>query len=622
MRKLWLLLLVLSLRQITFASDELIKNKEYQFTLNLTRVQNDRIQVTLKAPEIKESEIIYNMPKMVPGTYSVYNFGKFISDFKATDKKGRTLPVTQLDENRWKIGKAKDLDQITYWASDTFDNTKKEDLVFEPAGTNIEENKNFLLNTHGFIGYFDGMKRVPYELTIIKPQQFYGSTPLKAVKTTPTADTYRIDSYMEVVDAPLMYNVPDTAMMHIGGAEVLVSVYTAKKDVQSDIIAQNIKEILEAQKNYLGGKLPVEKYAFLIYVDDAYNTTGSYGALEHSYSSVYYLPPFNSQQIANQIRGIAAHEFFHIVTPLNIHSEEIGDFDYINPKMSKHLWLYEGVTEYFASHVQVNQKLISPEEYLIKLRSYIAGSLKYNDTLPFTVLSKGALDVHENQYGNVYQKGALIGLALDIRLRELSGGKYGIRNLMNDLAKTYGKNRSFKDEELFDKITELTYPQIREFFRKHVEGSQPIPYSELFNTVGIIYAPQGTDMVNTFGQIIIGQNKEGQVVISGTDNMNDFGKKMGYQEGDVILEINGEAVTSANLPKIVAQQVTNAPVGSELKVTVSRKSKKGNSETLTLKGNLTQTSVETTHLLRLDPAATEMQKQLRQAWLFSGLQAD
>lgn len=619
MRKLWLLLLALCLRQVSFASDELAKNKVYQFNLNLTQVQNDRIQVTLKAPEIKESEIIYNMPKMVPGTYAVYNFGKYISDFKAVDKKGRALPVTQLDENRWKISKAKDLDQITYWAGDTFDNTKKEDIVFEPAGTNIEENKNFLLNTHGFIGYFDGLKRVPYELTITKPQGFYGSTPLKAVKTTPTADTYRIDSYMDVVDSPLMYNLPDTAMMQIGGAEVLVSVYTAKKDVQSGIIAENIKEILEAQKNYLGGKLPVEKYAFLIYVDDAYNTTGSYGALEHSYSSVYYLPPFNSQQIANQIRGIAAHEFFHIVTPLNIHSEEIGDFDYINPKMSKHLWLYEGVTEYFASHVQVNQKLISPEEYLTKLRSYIAGSLKYNDTLPFTALSKGALDKHENQYGNVYQKGALIGMALDIKLRELSGGKYGIRNLMNDLAKTYGKEKSFKDEELFDKITELTYPPIRDFFRQYVEGSSPLPYTELFRSVGVTYAPQGTEMVNTFGRVETALNKEGRVVIAGTSNMNDFGKKMGYQTGDVLMAINGQDVTATTAPKIIAQQVTNAEVGAPLEVTVNRKDKKGNLVTQKLTGTITQTPVETQHLLRLDPAATEQQKQLRQAWLYSNL---
>ncbi len=132
------------------------------------------------------------MPKMVPGTYAIYDFGKFITDFKAFDKKGRALPVEKLDENRWKIKKAKKLDQIPIGSAIPLITPNKEDIVFEPGGTNIEDNQNYLLNTHGFIGYFDDMKHVPYELTITKPGNFYGSTPLKAdIKALQTSDTYR-----------------------------------------------------------------------------------------------------------------------------------------------------------------------------------------------------------------------------------------------------------------------------------------------------------------------------------------------------------------------------------------------------------------------------------------------
>jgi len=593
--------------------------KPYQFTLDLTNVKDDRIQVSLKTPKIKKSEIIYNMPKMVPGTYAVYDFGKFISDFKAYDKKGRALPVQQLDENRWKISKAKSLDHISYWADDTFDNTKKEDLVFEPGGTNIEENKNFLLNTHGYMGYFDEMKRVPYELTITKPAGFYGSTPLKAVRTSSTADTYRINSYMELVDSPLMYNVPDTTNLNIGGSQVLVSVYDAQQKIKALDIAANIRETLNAQKNYLGGKLPVDKYAFLIYIDDAFNSTGSFGALEHSYSSVYYLPPLSSAQIAGQIRNIAAHEFFHIVTPLNIHSEEIGDFDFIYPKMSQHLWLYEGVTEYFATHVQANQKLISPEAYLDKLSSYITYSKQYNDTLPFTQMSKGALDVYENQYGNVYQKGALIGMALDIRLRELSEGKYSIRNLMADLAKTYGKDKSFKDDELFDKITALTYPEIKDFLQRYVAGSEPLPYAAIFNTVGVKYDAELTEKKNTFGSINIQPNKAGRVVIVGTDKMNAFGEKMGYQKGDVIMAINGHNATAQNLNQLVSEYLLNVPAGTNIEVTVARRDQNSKFVNKNLTGKVMQAPATAYHVLRPDLQATAKQKQFFNAWLYSNL---
>ena len=54
-----------------------------------------------------------------------------------------------------------------------------------------------------------------------------------------------------------------------------------------------------------------------------------------------------------------AHEFLHIVTPLAIHAQQINDFDFYSPSMSKHLWLYEGVTEYTSVLVQVQQGLMS-----------------------------------------------------------------------------------------------------------------------------------------------------------------------------------------------------------------------------------------------------------------------
>ena len=50
--------------------------------------------------------------------------------------------------------------------------------------------------------------------------------------------------------------------------------------------------------------------------------------------------------------------------------------------MSQHLWLYEGITEYFSDNVQVKYDIISGKEYLHTLREKIINSsIKYNDTL-------------------------------------------------------------------------------------------------------------------------------------------------------------------------------------------------------------------------------------------------
>ncbi len=589
----------------------------YTVTLDLTNVQKDRIQVTVLAPEIEQEEIVYNMPKIVPGTYSVSDFGKFASDFQAFGKSGKKLKVEKLDTNRWKISNARDLQKITYWVDDTFDAAKRQDNVFEPGGTNIEENKNFLLNTFGFIGYFDGLKQVPYELVVKKPEGFYGSTALKTTSTTDSTDTYLLPDYVDLADSPLMYNRPDTTIINLGGTEVLVSVYSPSGKVTSGPIAANVKNVLEAQRSYLGGTLPVDKYAFLIYVPERVGKTGSYGALEHSYSSVYFLPEMPEEMFNSTLRDVAAHEFFHIVTPLNIHSEEIGNFDFINPKMSKHLWMYEGVTEYFASHVQVYEDLISTEEFLTKVRESIATSRSsYNDTLPFTLMSSQVLDKYEDQYGNVYQKGALIGLALDVRLRELSQGKMGLHDLMLELSKTYGKDKAFKDDELFDKIAALTYPEIRQFFSRYVEGSEPLPLKETFEKVGIVYEPESRQKINSYGGFVPGYDQQAQkILVAETDAMDAFGRKMGFKEGDLLLKWNGTEITPLNVRELIGEQLQQAKPGTPITITVGRKDASGKITEKALKGEVTQEEREVLHFLQLNPNATEQQKALRAAWL-------
>ena len=109
---------------------------------------------------------------------------------------------------------------------------------------------------------------------------------------------------------------------------------------------------------------------------------------------------------------------------------------------------------------------------------------RFDNTIPLTELSRAAVE-RQDQYYNFYLKGALVCLCLDIRLRELSEGKYGTRDLMRDLSKKYGKDTPFRDQELFDVITSMTFPDIRAFFRDYVEGAQPLPLEQYLTKAGI-----------------------------------------------------------------------------------------------------------------------------------------
>ena len=70
-------------------------NDAVQAVIDLTSVQNDKVQVEVDLPDMQESTVVYYLPKIVPGTYSIYDFGRFVSDFKAIDKSGTEMAVEQ-----------------------------------------------------------------------------------------------------------------------------------------------------------------------------------------------------------------------------------------------------------------------------------------------------------------------------------------------------------------------------------------------------------------------------------------------------------------------------------------------------------------------------------------------
>ncbi|MBA3972344.1 MAG: peptidase M61, partial [Bacteroidetes bacterium] len=594
-----------------------LADNQYHFSVDLTKCEKDKLLIELIAPDVNASEVVYRLPKIVPGTYEILNFGRFVSEFRATDSAGVELKIERIDVNGWKIFKADKLYKITYEVEDSWDTEIKEPYVFEPAGSNFETGRNFILNTHCLFGYLENMTRLSYKISVTHPAEFYGSCSLTDVVYKDNVDVYTVSDYMQLQDAPMMYAVPDTTVLNIGGAQILISVYSQNKITTSKFIAENISEILLAQQEYLGGNLPIRKYAYLIYLTPNSGLSGASGALEHSYSSVYFLPEMEQKYLAQTIRDVSAHEFFHIVTPLNIHAEQIGNFNYNDPEMSKHLWLYEGTTEYASGLVQIKYGNMNVKEFLKVIESKIAGAKNYNDSIPFTVMSAGCLKKYKDQYGNVYLKGSLIGMCLDIKLRSLSQGKYGLQELMSELSKTYGKDKSFKDDELFAQIVKLTYPEIGDFFKSYVEGNETLPVSEMLELVGIGYGTSSKEKQLTMGGISIGLNPAtNHLMIVNTASMDDFGKAMGYQEYDELLKFNGQKVTLQNAQEVIGSFVSNVKEGDELKVVVGRKkSENSKARKIKLHSKVFAVTPQQRNDLMLRTDATEQQLQLRTAWI-------
>ena len=555
MKKILLTLIVtLCITQINVYAQS---KDQVQVTINLKNVDNDKVTVTVSPPKIKSSEIIYHFPKTVPGTYSTDNFGLYIENFKVYDKIGAYLSATKIDDNSWKISDASKIGSISYQVNDTYDIESTHE-IFSPVGSNIEEGKNFLLNTHCFVGYFEGFSNTSYKMTVIHPESLWGATSLTDTDASNTNDIFIVARYAELVENPIMYGKPDFTTFTINDMQIQIAIYSPNGTHTAEGITPAMKNMMTAQKNFLGKFNSTKIYSVLVYLSDMQkeNDAHGFGALEHPTATTVVMPEaMGIDELGEQLKDVVSHEFFHIVTPLTIHSKEIQNFDYTNPKMSEHLWMYEGVTEYFANLFQINQGLISEDDFYFRMASKITNANNMDDTMPFTKMSANVLTKpYKDQYLNVYEKGALIGMCIDIIIREKSNGTRGILDLMQKLSNEYGVNKAFNDDELFAKITSLTYPEVGQFLSTYVSGSTPIPYDLFLVKMGIT-----KKIIQSFGNpflkgqvpsITVNQQTK-EIIVLPADQLNEFYTELGIQGGDILTEINATKYTLDNIYDLI-----------------------------------------------------------------------
>jgi len=350
---------------------------------------------------------------------------------------------------------------------------------------------------------------------------------------------------------------------------------------------------------------PVKYYKFLMVLLDhktfselkqAYS-----GGLEHSYSSLYILP----LEERHELKSLMAHEFLHILSPLNLHSEIIHKYNFTIPTASEHLWLYEGVTEWASWIIQLRNGLITIDEYLKTISKKLNESDKYKQDISLSQMSLKVYDDKiKNQFFNFYERGAVTATLLDIKLLELSNGKKGLREVYLQLLTTYGKNKPFPENEFFDIIVEMTYPEIKQFINDYIRGTKPLPCKEYFDKLGINYFAEkkSRDTIPDFGFGVILNNKKYKI-----SKVSKGAYQYGIRKGDRIIKLMGLKINSKNLKKII-QNKNSIKTGDPYNIVVKRNNKKIKLSSILLPGM-------EYHIFEIIKEPTYEQKFLRKKWM-------
>ncbi|MCI4667693.1 MAG: hypothetical protein MRZ79_05985 [Bacteroidia bacterium] len=539
----------------------------YQYSINLKDHKTHKVEVILDIPESfrPKEGTTFQLPKTVPGTYAEYDYGRFVTKFKAFDESGAHLKVKRKKKNSFIIQEG-GLSKISY----TFKSTWKGfylPFIFPPAGCAFIPDEYAVING-GMFGYVSEGIEKPYQISLLLPggMNAFASAP----KTQHDQGThFHLENYHEVIDHPILVTPQQSALVNVANTEVSVAAHTPF-DSSSYRMAIVLEEVMEAIEKFVG-ETPVDNYSYLIFytdktklqkvmnkiIEDGKNgpfrtfrlisglglksMLGS-GALEHGTSSMYYLPGIYDKGHEKELPDIAIHEFMHIYAPLSVHSEYIGNFDYASPKMSKHLWLYEGVTEYFAELIQLQGGLVPLHISLnSNFKNKISDGLDWPEGMSFTAMSENVFDKpYKKQYGKVYTRGAVLAMLLDFEIMDLTDGKKTLKDVVFNLSKTYGSDKSIPEDELINIFVNEVHPDLIHFFNDYIMGSKELDIKAGFEKVGISY----TDSISqVFPGLPWGRRKDVRIISDSRDGNTKVlkikeGANTPFKQGDIIKEPN------------------------------------------------------------------------------------
>src|SRR5258706_5250831 len=359
------------------------------------------------------------------------------------------------------------------------------------------------------------------------------------------------------------------------------------------------------EQNRILGPPPFKRYVFLFHFKDGAGGRG----LEHL-NSTDIIMPYTAIKIDPMLSAsVTSHEYFHLWNVKRIRPVELGPFDYTQIVRSKALWLCEGVTSYFGDRGLVRSGIWKEQRYLDHLASEIE-TLQNNTDRKVTSVEKasqGIWDRKDFPRVDYYNKGELLGLLIDLKLRTSSQGKRTLDDVMKRLYEQYvvGPSKAGKgpigvgypEDGILKALNQVSGEDWKPFYEAHISGLEELPFQPVLEAAGLAPVLTVTDSA------YLGVELRGPLVTFVTPGSD--ADKAGMKLGDRIGAINDVDLTRENLREVLAKLVP----GEETRLQIVRADGKTD---VTVTSKLRR---RTSCKVKRAEAPTEEQKRLIDSWL-------
>jgi len=329
--------------------------------------------------------------------------------------------------------------------------------------------------------------------------------------------------------------------------------------------------------------------------------------LEHKSSTVLNV----SSDLMKNIRSIApiaAHEFFHTWNVKRIRPRGLGPFDYTQEVYTNALWFAEGATDYYA-HLLLRRAGITDDRQLWSNLANEIQALLNNEARKRISLEEASRKAWQGGswgYGGLsyYNKGKLVGLLFDLKIRDVTDGRKSLDDVMRLLMRRYGDApEGFEEDGILKAINQIAGCDLSAEYRSWVQDTDDLPFHDLLRVAGLELVEKRRS-TPFFGVMSDSDPETGLPAITGIVKGSEAART-GLQKGDRIISVDGHLMKG----RALADAFRNKEAGEQVRLRITR-----NGSELILTGFMgcqEQVSLEIRSLSR----PTGRQMAIRQAWL-------
>lgn len=471
---------------------------------------------------------IVSLPAWTPGHYAIQDYARYVRLFQALGDDGSELRWDRVDKDTWRIFSAEaSRVRVSFdFLADTL----------SLSGSLLKDDFGFFNGTNLFVypetGY-DFRSRVRFDL----PDGWRVATELGDGSEP---GIYVAADYHELVDNPTFVGHFAIDSVMADGRWTRVAVYPADRfeGVAREMTLKAVQEIADYAHD-LFGEPPYERYTTLIYLET--EPIGFAGGLEHANSHLDILPvgAFESPErvFPQFLYYLLSHEYYHAWNVKRIRPAELWPYEYDREQFTPLLWVSEGITDYYAKLILARSDLWDDETFWGSIGDAISAvrSQPVAEAVEDASLSTwiDPVFVVPNYY---YDKGALLGLQLDIIIRQATENQHGLDAVMARLYHDHFKRgRGFTTEEFLDYVGEyIGDEQAQDFYRRYVDGREPLPLTEVLGIAGVSYQEESTSQPVLRVGLEPGPNGEVLVSFVAPDGP---AAEAGLEEGDELLRV-------------------------------------------------------------------------------------